>query len=376
MRTKKMTNEGHVVLLRASVAEWNDWRLKNSRIIPDLSHADLSEKVLRGAYLYRANLAGANLSGADLAGANLNHANLFRAEAGEADFSGASLVKANLSQAELIRANFHQADLSEGTLVRANLSGANLSGANLRAANLGQASLFRANLSRATLNHASLFKADLSEADLGEASLIGTNFHGATLDRARLVRANLTNANLYSALLVRADLEEAILTNCSVYGASACNVNLAGSRQRDLDIMPVDQPPVAVGDLEAAQLLCLLLHHDRVRELIETIALKTVLIIGRFPPERRPVLEAIEDGLRRRGYSPVVMDFDAPGSRNMTEAVKILGRMSKFIIADLTGDPAIPEILDAVVHHIPAVPILPIEESDGAVRPAAHHYQK
>ncbi len=371
-----MANEGHVILLKASVAEWNDWRLKNSRIIPNLSGADLSERNLAGAFLYTANLSGVNLGGACLKGANLNQANLFRVDGAEADFTHASFVKANLSQTELVRADFRNADFSEATLVRANLSGANLSGANLRAANLGQAFLFRANLSRATLAQASFFKADLSEADLSGSNLAGANFHAATLDKANLSGAAITNANLYSALFLRANLENAVLANCSIYGASFCGVNLEGAKQKDLDIMPVDQPAVSVNNLELGQLVGLLLHHEKVRAAVESMTLRSVLVLGKFPPGRRPVYDALAEALRLKDYAPLLMDFDAPGSRNMTESIKILGRISKFVVADLTDDPGIIQVLDAIVHYLPGVPILPILESGKDEAGQDRHYQR
>ncbi len=371
-----MASQGHIILLRASVAEWNDWRLKNSRIVPELAGADLSEANLTGAYLFKANLAGANLSGARLEGANLSQASLFRAECVEADFRRASLVKANLSQAELTKADLREADLSESALVRANLSGANLSGAVLAGANLGKASLFRANLNRAAMNQASFFKADLSEADLSEASLSGANLQAATLDRANLSRANITNANLCSALLVRANLSNAVLDNCPVYGMSVSGVDLTGAAQNDLDIMPVEQPVITVDDLELAQLVGLLLHHEKAMAKVNDVSLKMALVLGKFPAERKAVLGAIKTALRSEGYCPAVVDFQIPGARNMTGIIKTLGRMSAFVIADLTDDPSVPRVLDSIVHYMPSIPIQPIVEAGHDGEAESPHYRK
>jgi len=371
-----MANEGHVILLKASVVEWNDWRLKNAGLRPDLAGADFGGRNLAAADLSQADLSGADLAGATLRGANLTRAKLFRVDGSESDFSAAVLAKANLSQSELIRADFRGADLEGATLVRANLSGANLGGARLTGANFGQAFLFRANLARAGLDKASLFKADLSEADLSECSLVGANFHAATFDKTNLRMAEIADANLYSALFVRANLEGAVLSNCSVYGASFWNVNLAGARQKGLDIMPVDQPAVSVNDIEVAQLLCQLLHHPRLRSAVEAVSVKCVLLMGRFPAGRRPILDAAEDALRLRGYTSISVDFDAPGSRNLIETIKTLGRMARFIVVDLSENGGIPEMLDAVVHYLPGVPIQPITSLDGEESPAGRHYRK
>jgi len=371
-----MASQGHVVLLRASVNEWNDWRSKNPSIVPDLSGAELGELNLAGAHLHRANLAGAHLTGTRLVGANLTRASLFRADCGEANFSRAFLARANLSQAELIKADLRGADLSVSYLVRSNLSGANLSGANLRSANLGQASLFRAVLFRASLNQASLFKADLSEADLSEASLEGASLQSATLEKANLHKAGIFNANLCSALLVGANLENAVLDNCSVYGVSVCAANVKGTRQNDLDIMPVDEPVVTVDDLGAAEMLGLLVHQEKLQSKVHALELNAVLIIGGFPPDRKPVLEAVKRALREREYIPIVMDFQVPGARNLTETIKILGRASRFVIADTTGDAGVSEVLDSIVHYLPSVPIQPIIGHDHYSPDVARHFRK
>ena len=61
-----MTKNEMVVMLRRSVAEWNEWRRERP--------ADLSEADLREADLRRADLSEADLSRADLSEANLRRA--------------------------------------------------------------------------------------------------------------------------------------------------------------------------------------------------------------------------------------------------------------------------------------------------------------
>ena len=161
-----------------------------------------------------------------------------------------------------------------------------------------------------------------------------------------------------------------------MYGASLWDVNLSESRQRDLDIMPAQQPVLSVDGLQTAQLVGMLLHHEKARYEIFSITLNTVLVIGRFPPERKPVLKAIKEALRRGGYSPLVLDFHVPGSGDKNEIVKTLGRMSRFVIADLTEDSRIAETLDAVVHFLPSIPIQPIGQQGREQGAADSHYHK
>ncbi|MCK7483899.1 MAG: pentapeptide repeat-containing protein [Candidatus Moduliflexus flocculans] len=362
---RPMANAGHIDIVRDRIDHWNDWRRKNTKIVPDFAGADLSELNLAGANLARADLSGARLAGANLSGANLTRAKLFRADLSQADLTRANLFKANLSQADLAGANFNGADLTGAFLIRANLSGASLLGACLKGANLGQASLFRAKLGKAVLSQASFFKSDLSEADLAEADLEGANLQEAVLERTNLRAANMANANLCFATLLKTNLEGAVLDNCAVYGTSLWEVNTADSLQRDLDIMPAQQPVLSVDSLQTAQLVGMLLHHETARYEVFSITLNTVLVIGRFLPERKPVLAAIKEALRGGDYSPLVLDFHLPGSGDKNEIVKTLGRMSRFVIADLTGDRRISDTLDAVVHFLPSIPIQPIGQSDG-----------
>jgi uncharacterized protein YjbI with pentapeptide repeats len=371
-----MANAGHIDIIRDRIDHWNEWRRKNTKVVPDFAGADLSELNLVGANLAKADFNGAKLSGTNLSGANLSWAKLFRADLSQADLSRATLFKANLSQADMAGANLNGADLTGAFLIRADLSGASLIQACMKGANLGQASLFRAKLNGALLTQASFFKADLSEADLSEANLEGANFQEAVLERTNLRSANAANANFCFATLLRANLENAILDNCAVYGTSLWEVNLTESRQRDLDIMPAQQPILSVDSLQTAQLVGMLLHHEKARYEVFSITLNTVLVIGRFSPERKPVLAAIKEALRRVDYSPLVLDFHLPGSGDKNEIVKTLGRMSRFVIADLTEDKRIAETLDAVVHFLPSVPIQPIGEEGKEQGIADSHYSK
>lgn len=371
-----MANAGHIDLVRDRVERWNDWRRRNTRVVPDFSGADLSELNLAGANLAKADLAGACLAGANLSGASLARAKLFRADLSQADLSRASLFKANLSQADLALANLNGADLSGALLIKSNLSGASLIGACLKGANLGQASLFRARLPRAVLREASLFKSDLSEADLSEADLEGANLQEAILERADLRAARLANANLCFAALLRTNLRGAVLDNCAVHGISLWETDLADAEQRDLDIMPPQQPILSVDSLPTAQLVGLLLDHERSRADVFSVTLNTVLIIGRFTAERQAVLAAVKAALRRGGYAPLVLDFHRPGSGDKAEIVKSLGRISRFVIADLSEDLRIAETLDAVVHFLPSVPIQPIGQTGREGQMAEHHFSK
>jgi hypothetical protein len=69
---------------------------------------------------------------------------------------------------------------------------------------------------------------------------------------------------------------------------------------------------------------------------LHTIGKKAVLILGRFTDERKEVLDALREELRKRDYLPILFDFAVPATRDITETVSLLARMARFIIADLT----------------------------------------
>jgi hypothetical protein len=115
--------------------------------------------------------------------------------------------------------------------------------------------------------------------DLSRANLSGANLYGANLARADLSRANLSGANLSGALLLRTNFESAHLTGCFIYGISAWDVKLEGATQLNLVITRAHEPRITVDNLEVAQFIYLLLHNEKIREVIDTIGQKGVLIL-------------------------------------------------------------------------------------------------
>jgi hypothetical protein len=176
---------------------------------------------------------------------------------------------------------------------------------------------------------------------------------------ATLRGANLSGADLTHATLVETNLDGANLTACSVYGISAWNVRLEGAIQSNLVITPEDESPIQVDNLEVAQFIYLLLSRQKLRNVITTIGEKAVLILGRFT-ERKQLLDRIADKLRLLGYIPMIFDFERPTDRDLTETVKILAGLSRFVIADITNPRSVPLELGATVpdYMVPFVTIL------------------
>ena len=113
-------------------------------------------------------------------------------------------------------------------------------------------------------------------------------------------------------------------------------------------------------DLRVAQFIYLFLDHKSIRHVIDTITSKVVLILGRFTPERKVILDAIRDELRKRDYLPVLFDFEKPANRDITETVSTLAHMARFVTADITDAKSIPQELMRIVPALPSVPVRPI----------------
>ena len=184
--------------------------------------------------------------------------------------------------------------------------------------------------------------------------------------QANLASANLSNSVLQYAILeganfVNANLNDADLSDASVYGVSAWNVKTnEGTKQDNLVITPVNEPKITVDNLEVAQFVYLLLNNEKIRNVIDTIGKKGVLILGRFTEERKVVLDAIRAKLRELGYVPMMFDFTKPTERDFTETIKTLAGLSRFIIADITNPRSSPLELQATMpdYMIPFVPII------------------
>jgi uncharacterized protein YjbI with pentapeptide repeats len=346
-----------------------------------LTSADLREADLNGAQLKRANMTGSNLEQARLQRAGLHGANLTETKAGLSDFTGAIITEADLSEVDLTDARLQFADLSRSTLLVANLAQADLSGAKLAGANLEDAVLRNARLRKTVFRNSILNGANLSGADLTDADFSGADLRSANLSHATLLRTNLTSAqlmeaNLSYAQLVESSLRDADISRCAIYGISAWGLNLEGTRQANLVITPSGQSTISVDNLEIAQFVYLLLNNKKIRDVIDNIASKLVLILGRFTTHRKRVLELIRGELRRLNYLPVVFDFDKPESRDLTETVSTLAHIAKFVIADITEAKSIPQELERIVPDLPSVPVQPLLEASEKEYGMFEHFTK
>lgn len=256
-------------------------------------------------------------------------------------------------------ASFYDLDLFEANLRRANLAEADLRGASFNGANLSEANLIMADLEGVDMRKADLEKVNLSwntlqDALLNEANLVETNLQHAKLRGVSLTRANLVETNL----------RYAYLTDCQVYGISLWRVHLEGAIQRDLVITEEHEPTITVDNLEVAQFVSLLLRYQTIRDTFDIKSKNVVLMLGCFTPNRRTFLSPLWEELSRHNLIPLTLDVGASGERDVTAPIRTLDHPARFILADLTDAGGLPQALQALIPHLPSIPVQPIRQAN------------
>lgn len=345
--------EKYARILLRGVATWNQWRVDNPEIRPDLR--DMSFRTTSPSML------GVDLSKANFRGADMRGADLYRAWLVKTDFTGATLDfaifgEATLGGARFVNAQLHEANFMKAHLYGADFTGSALSGAKFYGANLESAVLGQS-LAGLWLEEANLQCASLVNADMQGARLRGANLQGADLRGAKLC-----NADLRGAQLIETKVEGADFSGAHVHGISVWSIIGAPLRQLGLVITSEeDHAAITVDDLDVAQFIHLLLTREKLRNIIDTVASKAVLILGRFSPgERKAVLDDLADEVRSHGLLPIIYDFEQSSERNLIEMIKVLAGLSLFVIVDITDPRSSPLELQATVpdFEIPFVPIV------------------
>jgi hypothetical protein len=317
-------------ILDQGVEAWNNWRRSNPAIQPNLSGIDLSYKSFLGA-----------------------------------NFSGVNFYKTILSGSCLMAADLSESELEKATLLDSNLQGANLD----------DAVLYKAECSYADFSKASFHSANLKQANLSQAIFCNANLINADLFDSNLSNADLSGANLTGVRLIEANLQDCILQSCRVYGISVWKIKGIPKNQQDLIITSENEIEIRVDDLEVAQFVYLLISNSKIRNVIDTVAKKGVLILGRFTEERLNVLNLVRNNLRDLGYLPILFDFTKPDSRSFIETVSMVAHLSRFIIADFTDPRAVLEELPLIMQGL-SIPLQPLVKMGTGRLPSTYYNLK
>jgi len=337
-------NEEHLQILKESLRRrtphfWNQWRKRHPRVVPDLRGLVLAGGFLRGFNLTRALLDYAVLRRTDLAGVHLEFASLKGADLISAELSSVHAEKANLSGANCRGATLHRADFRGAIcLEQTYLAHANLREANFSKARMMDATISQADLTKTRFDGADLTGASLDDAILDETSLLGTKLQGASVGGTFIRRVKTDNKTDQRGLSV--------------------DVHVAWDRRPGEMIMFTE-----ANDIRVAQFHNIVDEPGSVGKLLAATTKRVVLILGRFLPRRKRVLDRLAQALRDRGKIAVIFDFPSPTDREISDTVRFIAGMSEFIVVDLTKASSVPLELQATIPDL-MVPVLPIIQSD------------
>lgn len=300
----------HIEIFKKGSKAWNEWRESNPRVSPDLSDVDFE----REAHTYKHTYDMPEFSGYNLSSMNLNRISARNSFFTDCSFAGSSLPWSDLCYTMFYNCNFEDAVLSVSKIGSAEFSNCNFKG-----------------------------------ADLSYCSAEETNFTGS-----KFILTKLSNMSL-----VKTDFTNTTIDRSRVYGISAWDLILDGSNQSNIYITENDTT-ITVPSIEMAQFISLLVNNAKVRDIIDTITSKVVLILGRFTDERKAVLDNIKAEIEQRDYLPIIFDFDGPSSRDLTETLVTLASLAKFVVVDLSSPKSVPQELMSFAPHFPSVPVQPV----------------
>jgi len=299
-------------LLSDNASKWNEWRKNNSKQVPTLRNINFLGELMRNKENYYDLPAFHNV-----------------------DFSDVDFNMASLRSCSFIDCSFDRAKLTYTDLVDAYFANCSFINATMRVSKIGSA----------TFSDCLFEQTDMSYCSAQETSFECSNFIEAILEHVKFVDSDFSGTELIG---------------CRVYGISSWDLNLTNSSQKNLVITRDEQPEITVDNIELAQFMYLMISNEKLRNIIDTITSKVVLILGRFSYERKVVLDEVRERLRHYNYIPVMYDFEKPSSRNSTETVYTLASMARFVIADLTSPRSLPHELATIVPRLPSVTFYPM----------------
>lgn len=278
---------------------------------------------------------------------------------------GGSIAAQSLQVIDLRGANLDEIILGYADMRAVILDNASMRGVWMKGVQFQDASLKNVDFSPSKFGQDTrMMEGNFSYCDLSGANLEAANLADATFKHTNLQQANLQQVDLSNSIFNKCNLEGANLTDSRIYGVAAWDLKKKGAIQKNLLIEPTGDK-VSVDDLEIAQFVYLLLNNQKITNVISTIGRKGVLILGRFTPERKRILDAIREELRNNyNLLPIVFDFDRATEKDITETIKILAGLSRFVIADITAPKSSPLELQATIpnYMVPFVTI--IEEGE------------
>jgi uncharacterized protein YjbI with pentapeptide repeats len=233
--------------------------------------------------------------------------------------------------------------------------------------NLSGTSMYRAfaeglDLRNAVFEGSHFEEGDFSRADFRGATFRSTMFNKTILTGANLDGATFVNCNLNRVNLVGASFRVKEITETVVYGIAAWDLVTSDEMKQSKlviektyefysNLIQHGTIPMMVDDIELAQFIHYLNDHKKMRDTLNILNDKGVLLLGRFKDGGLERLYSIREWLQSKGYMAMIFDFARPDNLSLTETVVTMAGLSKFIFVDLSGA-SVPAELQAVLSQV------------------------
>ena len=218
------------------------------------------------------------------------------------------------------------------------------------------------NLRNSRFENSNFSDGDFSGADFDGAIFRNTTFSKTILTRASFDNATFVNCNLNRVSLVGASFRVKEITETVIYGIAAWDMATSDEMKQSKlvieqthefysDLIQRGHIPMMVDDIELAQFVYYLSNHKKMRDALNILNEKGVLLLGQFKGGGLDRLYTIRDWLQRKGYMAMIFDFERPDNLSLTETVVTMAGLSKFIVVDLSGS-SVPAELQAILTQI------------------------
>jgi uncharacterized protein YjbI with pentapeptide repeats len=387
---RNMSCEDFLNLLKQGKEVWNNFKKTFPRNLPiiihdfDFSNTDFSYFNFLGVNFNNCNFSNTRFYNSSLNTCVFNRVNFTNAHIGDSGCTDINFTDSKMQDVYL-SGNFKGSVFRNVDLTAANIAcdcintdffNANLYGATIKSTNFSQSKFQSSDLSKVKGGRNSFANTELVNTKFEEAYLPFSDFSGANLSNANFTNSFLSNCIFYQVnfsnaiisnsflqrcVIVEGNVSGCVIINCFIYGLSAWGLKGVFKEQSGLVITPKNRgAQITVDNLDMAQFIFLLLDNKNIRNVIDTVTSKTVLILGRFTPERKEVLDTLRIELSKYNYVPVLFDFENSANQTLLETVITLAGMARFIIADITIATMVREELRTIIEKYPSKPIKPI----------------
>jgi hypothetical protein len=240
---------------------------------------------------------------------------------------------------------------------RIDLHGVSIIGAFAEAINFGGATFDTVYFDDGDFSRANFRHCTFVNTKFNKTILTGANFEGATF-----INCNLNRVNLSAAYFHVKEIRDTVVYGISSWdlsvGEQSVQSNLVIEKTYDLysDILAAGRVPQSVDNIELAQFIYYLSNHKKMRDTLNILNGKGVLLLGKFKEGGLERLYQLRDWFSSQNYLPMIFDFDRPASLDYTETIVTLSGLSKMVVADLSGS-SVPHELHAILTNF-AKPVI------------------